>query len=110
PFQNWRVKRISSPWDGRNQSPCEPVWRPYPVCMSDILTFAQVRGEHADLVGGKGLSLALTAAAGLPVPPGFCVTTTAYRRLGSDPQIDDALQRALAAAYRELGGGPVAVR
>src|SRR6266699_1725240 len=31
-------------------------------------------------VGGKGASLALLAAAGLPVPPGFHVTTAAYRR------------------------------
>src|SRR6266496_3116802 len=32
--------------------------------------------EH---VGGKGSSLARLAAAGLPVPPGFHITTTAYR-------------------------------
>src|SRR5438067_4068792 len=31
-------------------------------------------------VGGKGASLARLAAAGLPVPPGFHVTTDAYRR------------------------------
>ena len=30
-------------------------------------------------VGGKGSSLARLAAAGLPVPPGFHITTTAYR-------------------------------
>ncbi|MBK8540733.1 MAG: hypothetical protein IPL60_12125 [Ardenticatenia bacterium] len=30
-------------------------------------------------VGGKGASLARLAAAGLPVPPGFHVTTEAYR-------------------------------
>src|SRR6266516_2459840 len=30
-------------------------------------------------VGGKGASLARLAAAGLPVPPGFHITTTAYR-------------------------------
>ena len=36
----------------------------------------------ADLerVGGKGASLARLAAAGLPVPTGFHVTTAAYRR------------------------------
>jgi len=31
-------------------------------------------------VGGKGASLAQLAAAGLPVPPGFTITTAAYRR------------------------------
>ena len=30
-------------------------------------------------VGGKGASLARLARAGLPVPPGFLVTTDAYR-------------------------------
>jgi phosphoenolpyruvate synthase/pyruvate phosphate dikinase len=30
-------------------------------------------------VGGKGASLARMAAAGLPVPPGFHITTAAYR-------------------------------
>lgn len=29
-------------------------------------------------VGGKGSSLARLVAAGLPVPPGFHITTTAY--------------------------------
>ena len=32
------------------------------------------------LVGGKGASLARLAAAGLPVPPGFHITTAAYRQ------------------------------
>src|SRR4051812_23698038 len=78
--------------------------------MSDILPFARVRPADADLVGGKGLSLALTASAGLPVPPGFCVTSAAYRRLGAEPRIDEVLRESLATAYRELGGGAVAVR
>jgi rifampicin phosphotransferase len=76
----------------------------------DILPFPHVRPEHADLVGGKGLSLGLTATAGLPVPPGFCVTTAAYRRCASDLTIDSTLADALSQAYRELGGGVVAVR
>lgn len=33
-----------------------------------------------EMVGGKGASLAKLAAAGLPVPPGFLLTTAAYRR------------------------------
>jgi pyruvate,water dikinase len=33
-----------------------------------------------ELVGGKGASLARMAAAGLPVPPGFHITTNAYSR------------------------------
>jgi rifampicin phosphotransferase len=78
--------------------------------MSDILPFARVRPADADLVGGKGLSLGLTESAGLPVPPGFCITSAAYRRLGPEPQMDPTLREAVATAYRELGGGAVAVR
>lgn len=37
-----------------------------------------------DLIGGKGRSLAAMAAAGLPVPAGFYLTTTAYQRFVED--------------------------
>src|SRR5688572_17599833 len=78
--------------------------------MSDVLPFSRIGPADAHLVGGKGLSLALTAQAGLPVPPGFCVTTVAYRRETGDYRVDLALGQAVAEAYRELGGGRVAVR
>jgi hypothetical protein len=38
--------------------------------MSDLLPFAAVAAADAGRVGGKGESLARTAAAGLPVRPG----------------------------------------
>src|SRR5262245_34127242 len=78
--------------------------------MADILPFDRIGPADGPLVGGKGLSLALTAQAGLPVPPGFCVSTTAYRRRAKEARVDSALADALAVAYRELGGGVVAVR
>ena len=77
--------------------------------MFDIVNISQITTEMADLVGGKGLSLGLTAAAGLPVPAGFCVTSKAYRRLAGSA-IDSTLLDALFRAYRELGAGVVAVR
>ncbi|MCT2584295.1 PEP/pyruvate-binding domain-containing protein [Actinophytocola gossypii] len=60
---------------------------------------------RADLatVGGKGASLARLTRAGLPVSPGFHVTTHAFRT-GTVPAAE------IAAAYAALGGGPVAVR
>lgn len=76
--------------------------------MNDLRTFADIQPGDIDLVGGKGLSLGLMAAAGLPVPPGFCVTTHAYRR--ANAAIDDSLKQALLDAYRALGAGLVAVR
>jgi rifampicin phosphotransferase len=36
------------------------------------------QGAAVAAVGGKGASLSRLACAGLPVPPGFCVTTLAY--------------------------------
>ena len=37
--------------------------------------------EH-DRLGGKCTSLAIMTGAGMPVPPGFAVTTNAYDALG----------------------------
>jgi pyruvate,water dikinase len=44
-------------------------------------------GATLERVGGKGASLARLAAAGLPVPPGFHLTTTAYRRFVEENQL-----------------------
>src|SRR5438046_2960868 len=49
-------------------------------------------------VGGKGASLARLAAAGLPVPPGFHVTTAAYRRFVSENGLTDQILVAAAEA------------
>src|SRR4051812_1064048 len=79
--------------------------------MTDLRSFEQITRGDADAVGGKGLSLALLAGAGLPVPPGFCVTSAAHRRLrGQPPTSDPALIEQVRTAYRQLGTGPVAVR
>lgn len=79
--------------------------------MSDLRTFEQIQEEDAESVGGKALSLGRMSAAGLPVPPGFCVTTAAYRRLrGQSFAADAALVEQIGEAYRRLGAGLVAVR
>lgn len=49
------------------------------------------------LVGGKGASLTRLAAAGLPVPAGFHVTTTAYSQFVSSNQLETVIAAALAA-------------
>jgi phosphohistidine swiveling domain-containing protein len=64
------------------------------------------------LVGGKAASLARLINAGLPVPPGFALTTAAFeawRDAGRDTIPAEVLV-ALRAAYRALGSAPVAVR
>jgi rifampicin phosphotransferase len=79
--------------------------------MTELRTFDEITSTDADAVGGKGLSLGLMAAAGLPVPPGFCVTSAAFRRWrGQALTNGHDLSRRIADAYRVLGGGPVAVR
>jgi len=49
-----------------------------------------------ELVGGKGASLARLAAAGLPVPAGFHVTTLAYHRFVSENHLAESILPAAA--------------
>src|SRR5690242_12106113 len=49
-------------------------------------------------VGGKGASLARMANASLPVPPGFYVTTAAYRRFVEANGLQETILAAVAAA------------
>src|SRR5258708_20519868 len=46
-------------------------------------------------VGGKGASLARMAAAGLPVPPGFHITTAAYRRFVTENGLQEEILAAV---------------
>src|SRR5438309_8091438 len=48
-------------------------------------------------VGGKGASLARMAAAGLPVPPGFHITTAAYRRFVTEHGLQEEILAAVSA-------------
>ncbi len=79
--------------------------------MTDLRTFDDIGPDDVDTVGGKGLSLGRMAGAGLPVPPGFCVTTAAYRRChGQALSPHHELTQQIKHAYQQLGGGAVAVR
>jgi len=49
-------------------------------------------------VGGKGASLARMAAIGLPVPPGFHITTAAYRRFVAEHGLQAQILAAVSAA------------
>ena len=53
-----------------------------------VYDFAEGRREMADLLGGKGANLSEMSNLGLPVPPGFTITTEAcrvYLATGSEP-------------------------
>ncbi len=45
-----------------------------------IMNLKEIREDDLLLVGGKGANLGEMASAGFPVPPGFCLTTAAFRR------------------------------
>src|SRR5271154_4543554 len=70
------------------------------------------RAEMKDLLGGKGANLAEMASIGLPVPPGFTITTevcTAFYKnnrahpAGLNAQVQAALARIEAAVGRKFG-------
>ena len=75
---------------------------------ASIVWFSQVGRDDVPLVGGKGANLGELTQAQIPVPPGFVVTTRAYRAFlvatglegrieamleGLDVEDDEALQR-----------------
>jgi len=53
-------------------------------------------------VGGKGASLARLAAAGLPVPPGFHITTSAYRSFVTENGLQEQILATVSAATAAL--------
>ncbi|MFL5626452.1 MAG: PEP/pyruvate-binding domain-containing protein [Ktedonobacteraceae bacterium] len=81
--------------------------------MEIVLPFAAIDHTSLPSVGGKGANLGELTHAGLPVPPGFCVTTAAYElvvegadlaailtRLASTPAANTTYLTELAAAAR----------
>ncbi|GAA4040785.1 PEP/pyruvate-binding domain-containing protein [Nonomuraea soli] len=84
-------------------------------------------GKHdLDRAGGKAANLGELVSHGFPVPGGFVVTTDAYALVAAEvdltaepaairaaferAEVPAPLRELIAAAFRELGGGPVAVR
>jgi len=107
--------------------------------MSYVRSLDTVGRDDVAIAGGKGANLGELIRAGLPVPPGFVITTDVYRsyvqanqlteqvlELATGRQPDAAadqiralftngaipagLREEVAAAYQALGAPPVAVR
>ena len=78
---------------------------------SYVFDFSQGDKDQKDLLGGKGANLAEMTRLGLPVPPGFTITTEACRHYlaqGSEPQdlrlqVTMALRRLEDQVGRRLG-------
>jgi pyruvate,orthophosphate dikinase len=72
-----------------------------------VYEFSEGGKDQKDLLGGKGANLAEMTRLGLPVPPGFTVTTEACRQYLADgtvpPQLRVQVTRALRALEDQVG-------
>ena len=68
-----------------------------------VYSFETADGDQRNLLGGKGSGLADMTAAGLPVPPGFIITTAACRSYyASDKTMPDEMWAQTLEAMQEL--------
>ena len=85
--------------------------------MPHLFDFADADGSDKDLLGGKGAGLAEMTSLGLPVPPGFIITTEVCRSsmaAGSLPddlwdEVGGAVARLEEATGRSFGSGPAPI-
>ena len=72
-----------------------------------VYRFSEGDKDQKDLLGGKGANLAEMTRLGLPVPPGFTITTDACRAYLADDEVPDELAVQVTTALRgveeELG-------
>jgi len=76
-----------------------------------VYDFSDGNKDQKDLLGGKGANLAEMTRLGLPVPPGFTITTQAcreYLAVGAEPpglaaEMSAAIDRLEAASGRKIG-------
>jgi pyruvate,water dikinase len=70
--------------------------------MTYILRFEDVGKDHISQVGGKGANLGEMVGAGLPVPPGFCITAQAYQDFLDEAGLQDPINEIVAGMQSEL--------
>lgn len=54
-----------------------------------VLDLRDVAADMLPLAGGKAVNLGILIRAGLPVPPGCCLTTEAYGRVAAEAGLGD---------------------
>lgn len=59
--------------------------------MAMVFPFAAIDHTSISIVGGKAANLGELTRAGLPVPPGFCVTTAAYALVAAGADLEALL-------------------
>ena len=67
-----------------------------------VLPFADPRCQQVALTGGKGASLATMTAEGLPVPPGFVITSAAFEAAVDSEALREAMRAEDVEAARAL--------
>lgn len=67
-----------------------------------VYRFSEGDKDQKDLLGGKGANLAEMTRLGLPVPPGFTITTDACRAYLHDDEVPDELAPQVTTALREV--------
>lgn len=68
-----------------------------------VYAFTEGNAQMRALLGGKGANLAEMTRAGLPVPPGFTITTEACRAFfQADHRISDELRQQIGSALKQL--------
>ena len=75
--------------------------------MTWVYDFAEGSKDQKDLLGGKGANLAEMTNLGLPVPPGFTITTDACRHYlehgSTPPELADQVTEHLTALEKAMG-------
>ncbi|HEX7735973.1 MAG TPA: PEP/pyruvate-binding domain-containing protein [Ktedonobacteraceae bacterium] len=59
--------------------------------MDIVMPFTAIQRDMLALVGGKGANLGEMVNAGLPIPPGFCITTAAYKQVAAESRLEELL-------------------
>lgn len=64
------------------------------IAARELVDLAEIHQSDIPLVGGKGANLGATLRAGFAVPPGFCLTTSAYHQFTAPAEAFIAAQLA----------------
>jgi phosphoenolpyruvate synthase/pyruvate phosphate dikinase len=72
-----------------------------------VVPFAEGRASDRELLGGKGANLCEMTYLGLPVPPGFIVTTDACRAYLAEGAVPEGLMDEVLSALALLEERPV---
>lgn len=78
--------------------------------MKNIYSFQEITKDMSDIVGGKGASLGELSRAGVPVPPGFVITTNAYKEIRDHVKKIEDFEQEILKSFDGLEVERVAVR